>query len=361
MGRWRRWLKAVGLPLCWVVVTAALLEGAVAALVELGWLRTPRPPYRGGVFWEGDDPRFGAWHRPSTRFRHRTACFDAVYESNAVGARDRDRQRDSAARRVVVLGDSFAEGWGLPAEQRISNLLEAATGVEHLNFAMAHFGPYQEYLSYRDLARSYRHDAVLLAILPINDFFDLDYDMARVAGWYHYRYRPYLLGTYPNYRTFFWREPALRRWARRYTYTFQAVQEAMPVRPRGDPPPPDPDLVGSNYYEFTDRQLDLLRFSIESLVREARPHPVVVLLLPSYADLVRHLESGPNPLAPRLEAALAGQARVVDLLPPLYQHTPDWQDYYFTCDYHWTALANRVAAEHVARELQGSLYPAPGR
>ena len=73
----------------------------------------------------------------------------------------------------------MVEGWGLPDESRFSNLLERVIGVEHLNFGMSHFSPYQSYLVYRDLASGFDHDAVVIGITPENDFVDLDLDRAR--------------------------------------------------------------------------------------------------------------------------------------------------------------------------------------
>ena len=63
---------------------------------------------------------------------------------------------------------------------------------------MAHFGPYQEYLVYRDLAREFDHDAVLVGVLPGNDFANIDFDLARTLPRHDYRYRPYLVGD-PRY------------------------------------------------------------------------------------------------------------------------------------------------------------------
>ncbi len=87
----------------------------------------------------------------------------------------------------MVLGDSFLEGWGLPVADRLSNLLEEATGVPHLNFAAAHFGPYQQLLVYEELASQFDHNAVLASVLPTNDFIDLDLEAARELEDYEYR------------------------------------------------------------------------------------------------------------------------------------------------------------------------------
>jgi hypothetical protein len=129
------WRRALAL-LAVVLAIPLAFELGFAIAVETGWVRTPRPSWGGSGFWKGQHPVFGVWHAPDTVKQHTS-------RSNSVGARDVERARTSTRPRVVVLGDSFLEGWGVDEPERLSNRLEAATGVEHLNFAMAHFGPYQ--------------------------------------------------------------------------------------------------------------------------------------------------------------------------------------------------------------------------
>ena len=71
--------------------------------------------------------------------------------------------KQSADRRVVVLGDSVMEGLTLETPERLSNLLEGITGVEHMNFATSQtFGPIQYLLAYETLAKKFDHDVVLI-------------------------------------------------------------------------------------------------------------------------------------------------------------------------------------------------------
>src|SRR5690606_12262006 len=181
-------------------------------------------------------PELGIWRWPNARFEHRGDCFDVVYETNSIGARDVERPREAAGRRVVVLGDSFMEGWAVAREARLPDRLEAATGIPHLNFAMAHFGPYQSLLAYRSLARDYEHDAVLLGLLPANDFLDSELALAAtIAG--SYLYRPYLVGEPPNYTRWDHRESPLRRWLRFHSLAATAWFQAASVRAAKAAPP----------------------------------------------------------------------------------------------------------------------------
>jgi hypothetical protein len=344
-----------------LVATLALLEAGAWLAVETGLVRgVQRPSYGRDAYWWGDHPELGVWRRPNASFEHRAPCFDVTYHTNAVGARDIERTPEEHAPRVVVLGDSFLEGWGISDAQRLSNRLEAATGFEHLNLAMAHFGPFQELLAYRTLAKAFAHDAVLVGILPANDFVDSDLALARALPDYEYRYRPYLVGDAPPYQRVDLREPRWRRALRSHSYAFGALLHAVSrggSRAAASASPPAPSNAArrapSWFYDYDEAGVQRLTWILQQLVREAQGREVVVLLIPVLEDFRRQALSGPDPLAARLEAA---GVRVVDLLPVMADPRGQWGRYFLSCDYHWSAEGNQVASERVLQALRGSLY-----
>jgi hypothetical protein len=352
--------RLAGLTLA-AVVGLGLFEAGTRLLVRGGFLETTMPSPGTGEYWDARNESFGVWRFPNATWRHQTPCFDVVYDASSVGARDVERREMAATNRVVVLGDSFIEGWGLPLGKRLSNLLESATNVEHLNFGMSHFGTYQQYLSYRDLAKRYTHDRLIVGVTPINDFFDLDYSLALHAPAYEFRYRPYLMGTYPSYTRFDYREPWYRRILRRYTVSFNAVSRALESTRGANPLGESPDLLltHSFFYDFTDAQFDLMRYSLEQLVVEAEGKRVVVVLLPTFLDFARfyQMKQEESPLARRLKALGASAGfRVVDLMPSMFREEPHWRGFFFACDYHYNELGNRIAFESLMDELEGSFY-----
>jgi hypothetical protein len=341
---WRR--KPAVLAVVLAIPLAFELGFAIA--VEAGWVNAPRPSRGGSGFWKGQHPVFGVWHAPDTVKQHTSRCFGVEYRTNSVGARDVERSRTSSRPRVVVLGDSFLEGWGVEESQRLSNRLEAATGFEHLNFAMAHFGPYQAYLAYRELAREFDHDAVIVSVVPASDFRDIDYEAAQELGWYEFRYRPYLVGEGPSYEHLDHREPGWRRWLRRHSYAFNAVRQALRNRALRALPPPT-----SRFYDFSQREYRRLEAILERIVVAADGRPILVLLIPTPADLKRYLESGRSDLLSARLAAFAARhdVQLVNLLPPMAADLRRTQGYFHDCDIHWNALGNAVATEALLRRL----------
>jgi hypothetical protein len=348
-----------------------LLESSLAYLVGRGRMDIERSSYcMANVksdFWVDLDPDFGAWHKPGSRYRHAKRCFDVTYTANAFGARDRERQGRVEGPRVVVLGDSFTEGYGLPTEARFSDVLEKLTGIEHLNFGVAgDFGPLQEALLYRKLASKFSHDGVVVALFPDNDFRDMDPALA--GTFYAGRYRPYLEGAYPDYRLAY-HGPAygaalkprgpiawLGAFLREFSYTFRAlsyVRRRLGLGKGGRAPGAPGEPAGaSGYYDFTEADFQRLRWSLDALMKDARAAgggkgaKVLVATLPRELDLDLFKERGEPPLSRRLrDWAAASGADYLDLLPIFARARMDGQKLFLECDGHWSPSGDSKAAE----------------
>ena len=154
-----------------VVILAYVLLAEGASYLGLRILGLPtsfaRPERSEKLPW-------GAWGKPNTVARHSNDCFDVPYRFNSAGARDAERSLQGKGRWVAI-GDSFIEGYGLPEESRLTNLLEKDTGHEILNFSSSgNFGPLQYLIVYQQLASTYEHEGVIVGFLPDNDFEDND-------------------------------------------------------------------------------------------------------------------------------------------------------------------------------------------
>lgn len=90
-------------------------------------------------------------------FRHRIV-------NNSRGFRDRERDYEKGDRkRMVILGDSTAWGWGVEAEDRFSDVMERQLkGWEVINLAQAGYSTDQELLVLETEGLTYRPDLVIL-------------------------------------------------------------------------------------------------------------------------------------------------------------------------------------------------------
>src|SRR5262245_39625886 len=119
-----------------LLITLLLLEGLSALLLRKGIIHQDLPTYSlnnaRSKFWIEANPDFGVWHSPEASYHHLRTCFEENYQANSYGMRDPERSLQSDKPRVVVLGDSLIEGYGISDGNRITDILEKSRRVEYL-------------------------------------------------------------------------------------------------------------------------------------------------------------------------------------------------------------------------------------
>jgi hypothetical protein len=296
-------------------------------------------------------------HVPGMSAPRRSHGFHVRYRTNSLGARDVEHAPGETVPRVLALGDSYLEGRGVEPENRVTDLLQKSSGLEFMNLAMSHFGPYQELLAYREFAPRFEHHAVLIGILPMNDFDDLD----RV------RERPSLTGSFPDYHRVDRHQSGARRFLRHESAAVNALAWMWDALANGregfDPPPPFATPTGtvhSFYYDYSRKDSLLLRDCLRQLAAAAQGRPVIVVLLPAPPDFLRYAQAGPPPLTRDLEAqGLEDGFRVIDLLPDMAARTRDAGDYFLSCDDQWNEVGHAAAADILGTRLRESFLPFP--
>ncbi len=87
------------------------------------------------------DPELTYLLRPGpARFRNRE--FDTTIAGNSAGLRDNEASLERPD--LIVLGDSFAFGWGVERHDTFAQVLERSTGLKVLNAAMSSYGTARE-------------------------------------------------------------------------------------------------------------------------------------------------------------------------------------------------------------------------
>ena len=76
------------------------------------------------------------------RFRFRNREFDNEFRVNHLGLRDDEASLRAPA--VIVVGDSYAMGWGIDEEETIAKTIERRTGLRSLNGGIASYGTVRE-------------------------------------------------------------------------------------------------------------------------------------------------------------------------------------------------------------------------
>ncbi|HVY75066.1 MAG TPA: SGNH/GDSL hydrolase family protein [Puia sp.] len=308
------------------------------------------------------DTVWGTWHyRESV---HRTEdCERFDYDISSIGTRDIERTKNSTdTNRVLVLGDSFMEGYGIPIEGRISNRLESLTHREFLNFACSDFGTTQEWLVYEKLGKQFDHSTVLLGFFPYNDF--TDNDTSANVNPYYKRYKPYFKGKYPDYKLIYVEDSIqkatfnkagflkkensprgrLVRFLRAFTCWFHIVCyiKDLYYSPKAGPVP--------GYYHYTSDNWEKMQFILKKIRTSAIYKQMIIVSFPTPKEIKQFRELGPGPLSEALSAfCKENHITYVDLLPLLAEQENAEKKFYFDCDYHLNEAGNKFAAAALAR------------
>ena len=339
-----------------LLVFFVLLEIVSVIIVHRHNWPSSRPTYRvnHGQFWVDINPAFGTWHPSNGHFVHQGGCFSVDYFTNSYGARDVERSLHSSKPRTLVLGDSTIEGFGVMADDRLSNILEKRTGREHLNFGTSSgFGPLQYALLYKTMAAAFDHDVVMVGVLPDNDFHDMDLAYWKAHGKGNV-YRPYYADDFSIFYTgHFNPNPKEKRWdhvddfLRAYLASYHVIQYIYNRYYWGRFR--DYFRPYSGYNDWTDVDVARLKRALQDIKSTADAHGarVAIFLIPRGIDFKRWHESGQNRLGPVMESwGRQVGIPIKDLLPEMDARTGgDYDSLYLRCDGHWSAHGGAVAAD----------------
>jgi hypothetical protein len=279
-----------------------------------------------------------------------TVSVNGWWRSNEIGARQAgptSKQTPAGVRRVLLLGESFAHGSGLPTEQGWAAVAEAGdSAMEIVNLAVDGYSVAQAYLRYASLEAELDHDGVWLMFVPNVDLwrdvntlrtlgepwkvqammprFVLDSGSLRVAR------SPYAGASDLVDRNAGGLDPVLRDHLRRYDrFYFPREYERTPVLDhlltykvavaaygryaRG--------AIRRSLWEPGSEALEISRAIVQRLHDEtaSRRRAFVLLVLPTMNDLYRFQDDAGHER--RWEALVRfvcdGPWRCVDLAPPL--------------------------------------------
>lgn len=130
------------------------------------------------IFEEGEHL---SWQfKPNSRGQMVAASFNVTYKINSLGMRDKSRNltKERNTKRILVLGDSFTEGFSVEQNQTFVYLLEEILNkqnkkVEIWNAGVDGYAPDTEYVYLKNNIAIIKPDMVLLAVYVGNDFMDI--------------------------------------------------------------------------------------------------------------------------------------------------------------------------------------------
>lgn len=343
--------------ICFLFITTGYIPAAKPSF-KLKWTIKDYPLQVADI-----DSIWGAWHYPGTH-KYQKDCFNITYSINSYGARDAERSKKSdSSERVVVLGDSFMEGYGVPVENRLSNILEQKTSIEFMNFACSNFGLTQEYLVYKHLASTFDHSTVLIGFLPFNDFRDDNPD--NMSNTSFKRYRPYFLKGTIGY-SLAYNETTLTQ-STLTKESFAKTENTLPKKLirlsksysfwgnilsyfRYQKITKKEKNEYSYYYNYTEDEANRFYFIIQKIKETAKDKRIILLAIPTTDDINAYKKKGGSPLSVALINFCKREGvELIDLLPILSAQN---SNLYLSCDGHWNSFANNLVANYVAGKFK---------
>ncbi|QIP17556.1 SGNH/GDSL hydrolase family protein [Spirosoma aureum] len=325
-------------------------------------------------FPAGDlNPIAGRSHLPNGNDRFVNCEGDSIQRSyNSVGAMDRERSLTNLypqRKRVAIVGDSFMEGYLVNEPYRFSSILERETGAEHLNFAVNGSNPVHYFLMYKGVVKQFDHDIVIVGFLPANDFEILDerQDYTRV-DWPSYV--PYWHGKAPDYTLKYSlanTSQALSSGHQTNSKVLKVVDSLYSSLSFGNKLKADLlahsslfRLLGeanaksfqsgqmTRYQSFNEEQWQYVRQSLTQLIKEAKGKQVLILSLPTLADLSALKQGAENRIDPLLsDFCRTNGATFISLAPAFLTYKGALASLYISCDGHWSKQGEAFAADFV--------------
>ena len=318
---------------------------------------------------------WGAWHKKNLKIRHKTECFDATYKTNDIGAKDYNFDyKINDKKRFVLLGDSFAEGFGVSNEFVFKSNLEKKLNAEIYNFGSSGaLGPVQYYLIYKNLASKYEHDSLIISFLPANDFNENDYDLWKKKNWHIVddveRYRPYYIKKSDGYDYFIpsnakKREnwyfldnqnifKKIKSFIRQSLWSFNVYKSFKLIQNYSN----EKSKKYSGFFDATIEQQEASIFFLRKILTMKKFDDVLFIIFPSIEDLDRIYLNGDNIYDQKWYKELVKIKNKVNYslkiinIADYVQSSEEYKKFLHTCDDHLNKTGNEFVSEILYREI----------
>ena len=309
---------------------------------------------------------FGPWHLSNTSFNHITGCFNVNYKFNSIGARDEEFIKN-ISNRAMLVGDSFAESYGLDKDYRVDSLLEKKLDLDVLNFGVSgHFGTTQTRLLYEYFEGQYDHKYIFHLLHVPSDFEDDDYNFGTNNRNTSNRYRPYLIKRNGNYEELYSGTfnknikngvLDLKSFLANFTYTFYTLKdlkETISKFKKKEVP-----VQRINYYEnYKSEILDIFKYNFDEINKIAnnKQRKYIIILMPDFD----HLKSNKNDTSlykELIKFVNKEDILLIDLLREIKNNKIDIQKMFnnndeYDCDGHPNEFGAKIIAELIASNLK---------
>ena len=311
---------------------------------------------------------WGAWHEANKTFSHTKSCFDVLMTFNEVGARD-ETFANLSENSLVLLGDSFAQGYGVSYEDTSQFLIEKDLGLTVANLGTAgNFGPLQELLIYKEY-QNLNHNGLIVYLLPENDFTDNDVNSPKSLT----RYRPYFSNTGNPLVPFYFPESEqnilssgymrdIKLFIKGYLWSKNAIHTGLIIYREAVKKNGATDVGKSFFYDANTLQQTNLLLAYEEILNLAQKRDVLIVIIPTIKDMKINKMKASFDSYKQLEwyqglkAFESRQQHKVSILNLMDHHPSNAAELFFdpACDSHWSPQGNSWAAKIIIDHIRAN-------
>lgn len=319
---------------------------------------------------------WGAWHEKNFQVRHVKECFDIEYKTNEIGSRDDPFFELNNENNIILLGDSFAEGYGVEKDNMFEAKIEKSTDKTVLNFSSSKdFGLIQYILIYENLAKYYSHNTIIISFLPNNDFKDNDFlfykenkldfvDKKR-------RHRPYYLKSENEYKILFpqkktenyldlidfsknylWSSNALRTIKYLYvSYKYKKAKKLLLTNYSND----NKTEHITDYYFTPQYQQEAIIFFLQKFIKENSNKNILLFSIPLYEDYenIKNDDYRNDIFWWKKIKNFENEYKNFHFLDLIDYASDEYKEYFFPnkCDGHWNRKGHNWAGKIISEYL----------
>lgn len=266
----------------------------------------------------------------------------------------------------MLLGDSFAEGFGVDFKETAQYKIEQILNRQVLNFGISNdFGPLQQQLLYKEYSSKFSHNIVILFFLPANDFTDNDKEYWRNINteryrpyyaessspfYFHESYSPivkaknifadFISASYNLFRTYSWSINIYR--------SIKYVSKSHEIKSN----------IASNYSGYFDSKVLQQKFVINTFreIYQESNKTTLVVSIPTINDIERSQSIGKTYrkqfwYSKLILLSAMKNFHFIDLMDFI---PSNYQALFLECDPHWSSRGNKWCAEVVSEYIHSN-------
>ena len=327
--------------------------------------------------WRTEKDSWGSWHKKNSRAIHKSKCFEYELSSNNVGARDNQTFKKNDEKKILLIGDSAAEGWGVSIDNTSQFYIENELNIEIYNFGSGGgLGPVSYYHKYKDLIKEYDNNNSILMIYfaAINDFLENDFNddsekFVLSNSSKEFRYRPYFRKDGTIFNSFIpenaikrestelENQNKLKKFISDYFWSYNILRSLRKLKyvysNKVD------DFTYAGYYDAELYQQEAAVYFIKKIIEISKSRKIAIVGIPYRTDVTRKL-NGDNTYKNlfwynsflNLDKKFSNKDIIfIDTLEVLFEE--DQKTFHPKgCDNHYNEFGNKLIASFISSKLR---------